>query len=104
MKILKFINGFALGLPFLLGALGFLDEDLWFWAAYSTMLTGLLQVIVAFCALIMGHQRNLLIIYFIAVLIYFSGMFMNVEGYYLYIVPAMLAIFLTIIIYKNRIS
>jgi hypothetical protein len=101
MKVLKFINAFALGLPFLLAALGFIDEDLWFWAAYSTMLTGFLQVSIALCALIMGHYRNLLLAYFIAVIIYFSGMYLNVEGYYLYYVPVLLAIFLTVIIYKT---
>lgn len=101
MKILKFVNGFALSLPFILALLGFINDGFMFWAVYSIMLTGLLQVVVAFCALILGHYKNHLTIYFTAVSIYFVCMFLNINGYYLYFMPVLLAIFLTIIIHKT---
>ncbi|WP_116787081.1 hypothetical protein [Flavobacterium psychrotrophum] len=101
MKILKYVNVFAVGLPFLIALLGIIDNDLWFWAAYSTMLTGLLQVIIALSALIIGHNRKALYIYFTGVISYFFCMFLKIDGCYLYITPVLLAIFLTIIIHKT---
>lgn len=102
MKTLKYINVFALGLPFLLGLIGFADNDIWFWALLSTMITGFLQILVALLLLFWIPRSIHLYIYFFFTMLFFVLWIGFGIEYWLFVLPALLAFYLTFILYNNK--
>lgn len=102
MRILKYINAFALSLPFLLGLIGFVDNDFWFFALLSTMITGFLQVLVALLLLFwIPKNIHLYIYFFFTVLFFVLWLGFGIE-YWLFALPALLAFYLTFILYDHK--
>lgn len=102
MKTLKYINAFALSLPFLLGLLGFVDNVFWFFALLSTMVTGFLQMLVALLLLFWIPKNIHLYIYFFFTILFFV-LWLGFEiEYWLFVLPALLAIYLTYILFNQK--
>jgi hypothetical protein len=112
MKILKYINTFAIGLPILLLILGIIINDAagnWIGLAlFSTILTGLIQVLLGLFLLIKNIKNKYLNIYIIAVILFFLLYYLNVNIFYsdifyffLYPIPLILATYFSLIIYKK---
>lgn len=114
MKILKYINTFAIGLPILLLILGIIINDAagnWIGLAlFSTILTGLTQVLLGLFLLIKNIKNKYLnlYIYIIAVILFFLLYYLNVNIFYsdifyffLYPIPLILATYFSLIIYKK---
>lgn len=112
MKILKYINTFAIGLPILLLILGIIINDAagnWIGLAlFSTILTGLTQVLLGLFLLIKNIKNKYLNIYIIAVILFFLLYYLNVNIFYsdifyffLYPIPLILATYFSLIIYKK---
>lgn len=110
MKQIYYCNLFAIGLPLLLAIMGIVNDTLLFFALLSTILTGLIQVVLG-VFLFLKNQRNLSVkIYLGGVILYFLLYFiinaadLNFDSfiYILTLTPVILAIYLTIIIYKLK--
>lgn len=102
MRTLKYTNGFALSLPLLLGLIGFVDNDFWFFALLSTMITGFLQVLVALLLLFwIPKNIHLYIYFFFTVLFFVLWLGFKIEDE-VYILPPALAIYLTYILYNQE--
>jgi len=102
MKTLKYVNAFALGLPLILVLIGFADNDLWFFALLSTMVTGFLQVLVALILLFwIPRSIHLYIYFFFTILFFVLWLGFEIE-YWLFVLPALLAIYLTYILFNQK--
>jgi apolipoprotein N-acyltransferase len=109
MKNLFKLNLAFVGFPILLCLIGIIDENFLFWGLISTMLTGLFQVIVGFGMLRDEPNDKYLQVYAAGVILFFITWFVNAQiGYNniltftLIPIPAILAMYLTFIIYKKR--
>jgi hypothetical protein len=108
MSTLNKLNCFFVGLPIMLGAIGLIFNDFYFWALVSTMLTGAFQLIAALYLICIEPKNKLLHIYFILVILFFGLWFFNSTIGYENIltitllgIPIVLTIYLSIIIYKK---
>ena len=109
MKTIKNTNTFAIALPFILGLIGLMDNDFYFWALLSTIITGIIQVILGLKLLIDEPKNKYLRIYIVLILIFFLTWYINsINGYndfvsyFLIGFPPLLAIYLSVIIYKKQ--
>lgn len=71
MKDLKLTNTIAISIPILLSFYGIIDEIGFFFAAFSTMLTGLLQIIIGIIFLIRFKNNIHIKIYFTLTILFF---------------------------------
>jgi len=109
MENLKLTNSIAIIIPLFLGVLGIIEPISLYFAAYSTMLTGLLQIIVGIIFWT-KHKENIYIkIYFLLVLTFFSLWYYNVKVKYidaltwpLIFKPLALCIYISVIIYSQK--
>jgi len=109
MKNLKITNTIAISIPLVLLLIGFIEEGFFYLAAYSTMLTGLLQIIIGFIYW-NKYKGNLYIkIYFLLVMAFFSLWYYNENINYnntltwiLMYTPLVLCLYLSIIIYSKK--
>ena len=109
MEKLKLTNSIAIIIPLFLGVLGIVEPISLYFAAYSTMLTGLLQIIIGIFFW-KNHKENIYIkIYFLLVLTFFSLWYYNVNVYYideltwiLLFTPLALCIYISVIIYSQK--
>ncbi|CAM4337358.1 hypothetical protein [Flavobacterium terrigena] len=112
MKTLKYINTFAIGFPITLLLIGIIINDAagnWIgFALFSTMLTGLIQVLLGLFLLYKNPKNKHLRIYIISVILFFLLWFINAQINYLNIItfilfpiPLILATYLSLIIYKK---
>ncbi|WP_329804623.1 hypothetical protein [Flavobacterium facile] len=112
MKLFKYINTFAIGLPLTLLLIGLIINDpgqnFIGYALFSTMLTGLIQVLLGLFLLYKNSKNKYLIIYIIAVILFFLLWFINVRINYLDIItcilfpiPLIIAAYFSLIIYKK---
>ena len=109
MENLKLTNSIAIIIPLFLGVLGIVEPISLYFAAYSTMLTGLLQIIVGIIFWT-KHKENIYIkIYFLLVLTFFSLWYYNVNVNYideltwiLLFTPLALCIYISVIIYSQK--
>ena len=108
MKILKHINTIAIIIPFILLLIATIEEIFIYIAAYSTMLTGLIQVLLGLFLLYKHPKNKHLRIYIIAVILFFLLWFINAQINYLNIItfilfpiPLILATYFSLIIYKK---
>jgi len=109
MKIIKYLNTFALGLPIIITFLGLIDGNYYGTALVSTMLTGFIQVVLSLLLLSYNPSNKYLQIYIITVILFFTLWYLNANYFYsdiltflLFPIPLLLAIYLSIIIYKKE--
>ncbi len=102
MKTLHYVNAFALGLPLLLGLIGFADNYLLFFAPLSTMVTGFLQVLVALILLFwIPKNIHIYIYFFFTILFFVLWLGFGIE-YWLFVLPPLLAFYFTYILYNQK--
>lgn len=109
MKIIKYFNYFAVGLPFLIAATyPVFKESAFFWSLVSTMATGFIQVILGLILLFKNPSNNFLIFYLLGVIAFFMSWGFNSYIHYsdflgttLFFVPPSLAAYLTYVMHKK---
>ena len=108
MKTIKYLNTIAIGLPLVLTILSIIDISLIILAIYSTMITGAIQLLIGLIILIKEPRNKYIIAYFLVVIAFFSLWYFNVKIIYsdiltftLFPIPLILAIYLSILIYKK---
>jgi uncharacterized membrane protein YhfC len=106
---MKILNTISIGIPLFILLFGIIYEGALILAAISTMITGLLQIIVGIIFW-KNHKENIHIkIYFLLVVTFFSLWYYNVNVYYidaltwpLIFTPLVLCIHISIIIYSTK--
>jgi hypothetical protein len=108
MKIIKNLNTIAIGIPIFILLFGIISEGALMLSAISTILTGLIQLILGIILLFKFKENIHYKIYFISVIIFFSlwiwSPTINKVDYFTYTliyIPPILAIYLSILIYKT---
>jgi hypothetical protein len=99
MKTIKIFNLIAIITPLTIAIAGIFNQDFLIWALLSTMFTGGLQVLIALALLTRFYANIKLWIYLFGV-VFFFVFFAIFESNTLIILPPMLCIYLTFIIYK----
>ncbi|WP_396162811.1 hypothetical protein [Flavobacterium sp.] len=113
MKILKFLNTIAIGLPIMLLLIGIGINDsagnYISYALYTTMITGGIQLLLGLIILMKEPRNKYIIAYFLVVIAFFLLWYFNVKILYsdlltftLFPIPLLLAIYLSILIYKKE--
>lgn len=109
MKNLKTTNSIAIAIPLLLIILGLVNPFGYYLAAYSTMLTGLLQIIIGLIFYYKYNESIHIKLYLLLVVIFFSLWYYNTNVNYidaltwpLIFTPLFLCIYLSIIIYSKK--
>lgn len=110
MKIIKYINTFAITLPFIIAATyPIYKENALLLALVSTMATGFLQFLLGVKMLVDNPQDKNLQLYMGGVLFFFGLWLTNVLigynnfiSYILFPIPLILAIYLSLLIYKKQ--
>ncbi|MEO8535830.1 MAG: hypothetical protein ABI441_18885 [Flavobacterium sp.] len=108
MKNLNYLNYFFVGLPIVFCLIATINIGFLSFAMLSTILTGLFQVVIGTKMIIDEPQDRNLQIYIISVVLFFSALIIiskmelhNFLNYFLFGVPPVIAIFLSVIIYKK---
>lgn len=112
MKSLKHLNTFAISLPIALLIIGTIINDAagnWIgFALFSTMLTGLIQLVLGLALFFKNTKNRYLKTYLITVILFFLLLYVNIKVFYsdifyffLYPIPLILAIYFSLIIYKK---
>lgn len=113
IRILKCLNSFEIGLPITLLMLGLAINDsagdYISYALYSTMLTGLIQVLFSLFLLFYNTENKYLQIYIATVIIFFKLWYIDLNICYsgflsliLFPIPLILSIYFSTIIYKKN--
>lgn len=109
MKIIKHLNTLAIGLPIILGLLSLINEKYIATAIISTILTGIIQVILGSLLLYYNPKNKCLQTYIVTTILFFLFWYYNVNiiytellTYILYPIPIILSIYLSFIIYKRK--
>lgn len=109
MKTVKHLNTFAIGLPILIALFGLVDGNYIGTALVSTMITGCIQVVLALLLLYYNPCHKYLQIYIASVILFFTLWYFNSNIFnsdyltcFLFPIPLMLTIYLSIIIYKKE--
>lgn len=109
MTTIKYLNTIAIGIPLILTILSIIDNGLIILAIYSTIISGVIQVLLGLIILIKEPRNKYIIIYFLVVIAFFSLWYFNVKIIYsdlltftLFPIPLILAIYLSILIYKKE--
>ncbi len=98
MNALQKINIIGLSIPFLVYLIGFIiREDLLILALLSTVITGLIQLVIGLKLLGNYSRHHLLQLYFVVVVLFFILWFTTYWDY-LWVLPAALAIYMTCIL------
>ncbi|MBE8727671.1 hypothetical protein [Flavobacterium hungaricum] len=106
MKTIKYINTFAVSLPFvILLSYPFIEEGALIFSLLSTMATGFLQVMIAFKMLYDGKCDSKIYIYFAGVTLFFILWYSFPNTNYTFLIfslPLILAIYLSILVYSEK--
>jgi hypothetical protein len=109
MKIIKYLNTIAIGIPLILTILSIIDNGLIILAIYSTIITGAIQLLLGLIILTKEPHNKYIITYFFVVITFFSLWYFNVKIIYsdiltftLFPIPLLLAIYISILIYKKE--
>ena len=109
MKTIKYLNTIAIGLPLVLTILSIIDISLIILAIYSTMITGAIQLLLGLIILTKEPHNKYIITYFFVVITFFSLWYFNAKIIYsdiltftLFPIPLLLAIYISILIYKKE--
>ena len=108
MKNINYLNYFFVGIPSIIFLLAFFEIlDFTVFALLFSILTGLFQVTIGGCMLLDDPRNKYLQLYIIGVILYFVMICFNpisshdFKFYFLVAVPAILAFYLSILIYKK---
>ena len=112
MKTIKYLNTIAIGTPIILASIGYFTNDLsgnyYGFALFSTILTGFIQLILGIILLFKFKENIHSKIYFIGVILFFSLWIWSPSigkvdyfTYTLIYIPPILAIYLSVLIYKT---
>lgn len=109
MKNINYLNYFAVGLPLIiLASYPIFKEGALFFSLLSTMLTGLIQVILGIKMFADDTKNKFLSIYIFLVLLFFGLCTLNsiigfnyIINFIIFSLPPLLAIYLSVIIYKK---
>lgn len=107
MKNLNYLNYFFVGLPITLCLLGFIDGSFMYFGLLFTICTGFFQVLVGIKMLLNEPKNWYFRAYIISVFLFFVLLLIGYESeptiYILYSIPIppILAIYLSILIYKK---
>lgn len=99
--MLKILNTVAIGIPIVLAFLGIFDEGMLMFALVSTMATGFIQVLVGLLFWIKEWKNWLIVMYLAGVIIFFIG-FSATNSEIFLIMPPLLYIYLSILIYSHK--
>ena len=99
---LKTLNTIALFIPILIGLLGFMAEDQFILAFLSTMVTGLIQVILGILFWIKFPKNIYIKIYFLIVIVFFLLLFSKIADDWLWFLPPILCLYLSILVYSLK--
>ncbi|MEL1247849.1 hypothetical protein [Flavobacterium helocola] len=108
MKIIKYLNTIAIGIPIFILMFGIINEGALMLSAISTILTGFIQLILGIILLFKFKENIHYKIYFISVILFFAlwiwNPTINKVDYFTYTliyIPPILAIYLSTLIYKT---
>jgi hypothetical protein len=108
MKLIKKINTIAITTPFIIALLGLFEESFLLFALISTMATGFIQLTLGIILLLKFKNNIHYKIYFAVIIIFFSLSFwspiINKVDYFTYTliyIPPILAIYISVLIYKT---
>jgi len=101
MKILKVLNTIALGIPLVIGLLGFINELFFIYALFSTVLTGLIQVSIAIYLATFRPKNNYIIAYFVLMFTFFVGWLGFGFNTWIWFLPILLSLYLSVLIYST---
>ncbi|PVX46490.1 hypothetical protein C8C85_2352 [Flavobacterium sp. 103] len=108
MKNLKLVNSIAIAIPIIFLLYGFIDGTGFYLSAYSMIITGFLQLIIGIIFWMKFKNDLNIKIYFTVALLFFSLWYFNENIFYLdeltwplISTPPILAIYLSILIYKK---
>jgi hypothetical protein len=102
MKTISIINYVVLILPIILGLAGITSEACYVYALLFTVIASAVQVILAMFMLFKYPGKLLYIYSFTAFLFLLLLMILGIEQFYLFLIPPILALFLTYIIFTER--
>lgn len=109
MRDLKITNTIAILIPLALLVIGFIEEGFFYLAAYSTILTGLIQITIGLIYWKKHRENPYIKIYFILVIAFFSLWYYNENINYINTLtwaliysPLALCIYVSIIIYSTK--
>lgn len=110
MKIIKYMNSFAIALPFLIAlTYPIIEENAIFLSLYSTMVTGFVQAILGITLFFKNPKDKFINAYLISVLLFFGLWYYNASINYvnfltnfLLPIPLILAIYLSVLIYRRK--
>lgn len=101
MKNLKYLNMFAIAIPFLIGMLGFTNESLFIVALISTMLTGIIQVIIGIIYVFLFPNSILIKVYLLLVTFFGISWLALGQNDWVWFLPPSLCIFLTVLLHNQ---
>ncbi|WP_438965885.1 hypothetical protein [Flavobacterium sp.] len=99
---LKALNTIALFIPIFIGLLGLMAEGLFILAALSTMVTGLIQVVLGILYWIKFPKSISIKIYFLIVIIFFLLLFSKIADNWIWFLPPILCLYLSILVYSLK--
>ncbi|MEC4004527.1 hypothetical protein OX283_007650 [Flavobacterium sp. SUN052] len=109
MKLIKIANTIAIGIPFLLFLIGFIDSDFFLYAPISLIFTGAVQTIIAFILWMKNRKSALIPFYLLFSITFFAIFFLfrdfnldDVFNYPFWILPILLTLYLTVIIHFSK--
>ena len=109
MKTIKYLNIIAIGIPIILTILSIIDNGLIILAIYSTIITGAIQVLLGLIILVKEPRNKYILLYFLVVITFFALWYFNIKIIYsdlltftLFPIPLLLAIYLSVLIYKKE--
>lgn len=102
MKALKVLNTIAIGIPILFGVFSIFDESFISVALFSTMATGMIQVVTGLLFWIKFPTNTFIKVYFGLVVFFFLSLFFSVFTNWIWFLPPFLAGFLSVLVYSTR--
>jgi hypothetical protein len=107
MNNLQKLNTIAISIPFIIALFAIFETGFLLLALLSTMITGLLQIIIAFIILYQNINKHiisyllLVVIFFLLVYIYSNYIFEYEMINYIWIIPILLCMYLTYIVHLD---
>lgn len=102
MNFLKVLNTVAIMIPLLFVIVGLFITDLLGLAMISTILTGIIQLIIGVSYFIKFPKNNDIKIYFVFVVLFFICISFNLTSGWIWILPPALCAYLSILIYLPK--
>ncbi|NRT15020.1 heme/copper-type cytochrome/quinol oxidase subunit 4 [Flavobacterium sp. 28A] len=102
MNFLKVLNTVAIMIPLLFVIVGLFITDLLGLAMISTILTGIIQLIIGVSYFMKFPKNNDIKIYFVFVVLFFICISFNLTSGWIWILPPALCAYLSILIYLPK--